>query len=277
MAFRSMAPARSVLLGLTIAGTMAGASGPAAAQYYLDDEPDGYDEPYGYAPGYGYRQRYVPARPIPRVTERDINRVATRDFGLTQVERLIRTGASYVVDGRDLSGAKRRLIFDARNGQLLDQVVLQPARPAPSQLARVAPREPQRATAPALIPHPPERPPELKGPPQASAPATIIPPSPAAPPAPDALPAQPKDEPATASAPATQVPETPVVPKPPAEAKPAEPPQLVEPKPAEPREDPKPPVAEAPQAPAVETRPEGATPEPVKPAEPELPPFAPTE
>ena len=273
MAFRPMTPVRSVLLGLTIAGAMTGASGPASAQYYLDDEP------YGYSPGYGYRERYIPARPIPRVTERDIGRIATRDFGLTQVERLIRTGGSYVVDGRDLSGTKRRLIFDAGSGELRDQVVLQPTRPAAPQLARVAPREPQRAAAPALVPHPPERPPELKGPAQASAPATVIPPSPAAPPAPEAVPVPPKEEPATASAPATQPPETPGVPKP-EETKPAEAPQLVEPKPAEPRQEPKPPVAAAPEAPAVEAKPEVATPEPVKPAVPAdttLPPFAPTE
>jgi len=219
MAFRSPAPKRTLLMGLAVAGALAGSAGAASAQYYLyeDDRsyldqrsPYGYRHGYGY--GYGYRGRYLEPRP-PALTARSINRIAARDFGLARVERVVRTGASYVVDGRTQDGARLRLILDPFSGELLDEIVLQgPARSAP-RVARIDPQDDVRPLQPRTLPLPPERPPSLRPPGQANAPATVVPPTPATPPRPD--PAAPAEKPpAAATAPATEIPPSPATPAP---------------------------------------------------------------
>ena len=206
MAFRSPAPTRSVLIGLAVAGALAGTVGAASAQTYLYEE----DAPY-LEQRFGYGYRYAAPRPPAPIAPRSLSRIAARDFGLAQVDRtaLTATGSAYVVDGRTRAGSRVRLIVDPYSGQLLDRIVLQgPARAAP-RVAGIDPRDEIRQ--PRIQPRPPERPPSLKPPGQATAPATVVPPSPAAPPR--AEPAPPAEKPpAAASAPATVVPPSPAAP-----------------------------------------------------------------
>lgn len=220
MAIRSTATRRSTLMGVAVAGALAGATGSASAQYYLYDDAPYLEQRFGY----GYR--YLAPRPPAPIPQRALGRIAARDYGLTRVDRTIATGSAYVVDGRTRSGARVRLILDPYSGQVLDEIVLQaPPRTAP-RVARTDPRDEPRPRAPRLAPQPPERPAPLKPPGQATAPATVIPPSPAAPPKTE--PAQERKAPASASAPATQTPPPPAAPpraepappaaKPPAEA-----------------------------------------------------------
>ncbi|WNJ91336.1 hypothetical protein [Bosea sp. 685] len=204
MVFRSTAPSRLVLTSLAVAGALAGSVGGAAAQYYLYEEEEAYPR--------GYYERYAPLPPAP-VPPRSIGRIAARDFGLARVDRMVRTGSSYVIDGQTANGGRARLIFDAHSGDLVDRIPLPDARPRPApapHIARVDPRDDR--PAPRLVPRPPERPPSLKPQGQASAPATILPPSPAAPPH-AAEPLNPAEKPAaTASAPATIAPSSPAAP-----------------------------------------------------------------
>jgi hypothetical protein len=236
MAFRSTAPKRTVLMGMAVAGALAGTAGAASAQSYLYEE----DAPY-LEQRFGYGYRYAAPRPPARIPPRALSRIAARDFGLAQVDRTVATGSAYVVDGRTRAGSRVRLILDPYSGDLIDEIVLQgPARTAP-RVARVDPRDEARPQQPRPVPRPPERPPALKPPGQATAPATVIPPAPAAPPR--AEPAPPAEKPpAAASAPATEVPPSPVVP---------------------PRAEPAPPAEKPPaeaSAPATETLPSPATP-----------------
>ncbi|PTM41209.1 hypothetical protein [Bosea sp. 124] len=234
MVIRSTAPGRTVLMGLAVAGALTGTAGAASAQYYLYEE----DAPY-LEQRYGYR--YAAPRPPAQIPARAIGRIAARDFGLDQVDRTVRSGSTYVVDGRTRTGARVRLILDSYSGEVLDEIVLQgPARGAP-RVARVDPRDEARPPQPRPVPRPPERPPSLKPPGQATAPATVIPPSPAAPPRIEPAPAADKP-PASASAPATATPPSPAAPPhaqpaPPAEKPPASasaPPTEVLPSPATP-------------------------------------------
>ncbi len=209
MAFRSTAPKRTalkrtVLMGLAVAGALAGTAGAASAQIYLYEE----DAPY-LEQRFGYGYRYAAPRPPAQIPLRALGRIAARDFGLAQVDRTVATGSAYVVDGRTRAGARVRLILDPYSGELLDRIVLrEPSRAAP-RVARIDPRD--EARPPRAAPRPPERPPSLKPPGQASAPATVVPPSPATPP--HAEPAPPAEKPpAAASAPATEVPPTPAAP-----------------------------------------------------------------
>ncbi len=222
MAIRSTATRRSTLMGVAVAGALAGATGSASAQYYLYDDAPYLEQRFGY----GYR--YLAPRPPAPIPQRALGRIAARDYGLTRVDRTIATGSAYVVDGRTRSGARVRLILDPYSGQVLDEIVLQaPPRTAP-RVARTDPRDEVRPRAPRLAPQPPERPTPLKPPGQATAPATVIPPSPAAPPKTEPAPAHERKAPASASAPATQTPPPPAAPpraepappapKPPAEA-----------------------------------------------------------
>ncbi len=222
MAIRSTATRRSTLMGVAVAGALAGATGSASAQYYLYDDAPYLEQRFGY----GYR--YLAPRPPAPIPQRALGRIAARDYGLTRVDRTIATGSAYVVDGRTRSGARVRLILDPYSGQVLDEIVLQaPPRTAP-RVARTDPRDEVRPRAPRLAPQPPERPAPLKPPGQATAPATVIPPSPATPPKTEPAPAQERKAPASASAPATQTPPPPAAPpraepappaaKPPAEA-----------------------------------------------------------
>jgi hypothetical protein len=193
MTIGSTAPARLLLAGLALAGAIAGTCGTAAAQYYY------YEEDY-YPRGYYERYAPLPPAPIPR---RVPGRLAARDYGLAEVERTMRTGSSYIVDGRSVRGQRERLIFDARSGELVDRIVLQGA--ARERTARVDPRDDERPGQ-KLTPRPPERPPVLRPPGQASAPATVTPPAPAMP---RMTPEQAKPAlkpPAEASAPATTAP-----------------------------------------------------------------------
>lgn len=234
MVLRSTAPTRTALMGLAVAGTLAGTTGTVSAQYYLDDEAPYIEQRFGY----GYR--YAAPRPPAPIPQRAISRIAARDFGLVEVNRTIATGSAYVVDGRTRSGARVRLILDPYSGQEIDRIVLQGAPRQAPRVARVEPREEAKPRPPRLAPQPPERPAVLKPPGQAAAPATVIPPSPAAPPRAEPAPA-PEKPPAAASAPATETPPSPAAPP------------IVEPPPA-----PKPP-AEA-SAPATQTPPPPATP-----------------
>lgn len=252
MASNSTVRSRSVLMGLAMAGALVGSAGGAAAQYY-DYEYD-YAPRYGYSYGYGqgYGRRYY--APVP-LSQREIARIALRDYGLAQVERTVRTDETFVVEGAMANGRRTRLVLDLYSGDLIRRVNLQPpgpGTPVMPRAARLDPAEP-RAAQPRLLPLPPERPPSLRGPAQANAPARTIPPSPVAPPqapAPEQAPAPP----AEANAPATAVPPSP-----------AAPPRVEEP--AAPAE--KPPVeanAPATGAPASPAIPVAPTPGPVNPA-----------
>jgi hypothetical protein len=193
MTIAMTAPSRLLLAGLALTGALAGTCGTAAAQYYY------YEEDY-YPRGYYERYAPLPPAPIPR---RAPARIAARDYGLAEVDRAMRTGSSYIVDGRSFRGNRERLIFDARSGELVDRIVLQGA--PRERTARVDPREDERP-APRLTPRPPERPPVLKPPGQASAPATVVPPAPALP-RPTPEPAKPlAAPPVEAIAPPTTVP-----------------------------------------------------------------------
>jgi hypothetical protein len=185
MAFRSIASSRGAWAALAVAGALAGTAGEAAAQY-IDDYGGGYRRSHGYDYDYGYRRAY---REVPPA--RIVSGIAVRDFGMSRIERTVRTGSSYVVDGAASDGARLRLIFDARSGILVDRIVLQrPDRPPAPRVARVDPRDDDRP-APRIIPRPPERPASLKPPAQASAPATVVPVAPAIPPAPTPGPVNP--------------------------------------------------------------------------------------
>lgn len=203
MAIRTTAPLRLVLTSLAAAGAIAGTAGSAAAQYYY------YYEDEAFYPR-GYYERYAP-RPPARVPQGALGRIAARDYGLVQIDRTVRTGSSYVIDGQRADGRRTRLIIDAYSGELIDSIRLPEARRDVPRVARVDPRQDERP-APRLVPRPPDRPPSLKPPGQAAAPATVVPPSPAAPPRavePD-KPAQ--RPPAEASAPATLPPAQPATP-----------------------------------------------------------------
>lgn len=206
MAFRSTAPKRTVLIGMAVAGALAGTVGLASAQSYLYEE----DAPY-LEQRFGYGYRYAAPRPPAQIPPRALSRIAARDFGLAQVDRTVRTSSAYVVDGWTRAGSRVRLILDPYSGELLDRIVLQgPARAAP-HIARVDPRDEVRPPQPRPVPRPPERPPALKPPGQATAPATVIPPAPAAPPRVE--PAPPAEKPpAAASAPATETLPSPAAP-----------------------------------------------------------------
>ncbi len=218
MADRSTAPGRIALMGLVVAGAMAGMAGTASAQYYYYD--DGYEPypAYGYGYGYRYDYGYAPRPPaaVPRapaaVSPYAVNSIAARRYGLVRIERSIRRDDTYIVDGVTAGGQRQRLILDAYAGELIRRIPLR-GQPAPS-VARADPREEHAPPRQRLVPQPPERPAEFKGPAEASAPATTAPPSPAAPPAPE--PVKPAETaPAQASAPATAAPPQP--------ARPAEP------------------------------------------------------
>lgn len=210
MAIRSTTPRRQALMGLAVAGALAGTAGPAAAQYYgYDDDVIVYR--YGYRDdGYrdfGFRYRPAPRAPV-ALPARSVSRIALRDFGLVQVERTLRSGESYIVDGQAANGRRARLILDAYSGDLIDRIALPPAHRTTPEVARADPREIEQPARPRLVPRPPERPAALKPPAQATAPATVIPPAPAAAPprAPEPeTPAEPAP-PVSASAPATTLP-----------------------------------------------------------------------
>lgn len=204
MADRSTAPRRIALMGLVVAGAMAGMAGAACAQYYYYD--DGYDPYPAYGYGYRYDYGYAPHPPIavPRapaaVSPYSVNGITARRYGLVRIERSIRRDDTYIVDGVTAGGQRQRLILDAYAGELIRRIPLR-GQAAPS-VARADPREERAPPRQHLVPQPPERPAELKPPAEASAPATTVPPSPAAPPAPE--PVQPAEKPAAeASAPAT--------------------------------------------------------------------------
>ncbi|MBX9873748.1 MAG: hypothetical protein K2X84_02740, partial [Beijerinckiaceae bacterium] len=133
MAIRSTATRRSTLMGVAVAGALAGATGSASAQYYLYEDAPYLEQRFGY----GYR--YLAPRPPAPIPQRSLGRIAVRDYGLTRVDRTIATGSAYVVDGRTRSGARVRLILDPYSGQVLDEIVLQaPPRTAP-RVARTDP------------------------------------------------------------------------------------------------------------------------------------------
>jgi hypothetical protein len=219
MAFRSTASKRTVLMGMAVAGALAGSAGAASAQYYVYED----DAPY-LEQRFGYGYRYVAPRPPVPIAPRALSRIAARDFGLARVDRTLATGSAYVIDGRTRAGARVRLIVDPYSGQLLDRIVLQAPAPSAPRVARTQPREEIRPRQPRPATQPPQRPAALKPPAQATAPATVIPPSPSTPPRTEPAPVLEKP-PAAATAPATQVPPSPTAPpRPEPEAAPAKPP-----------------------------------------------------
>jgi hypothetical protein len=221
MAIRTTLPRRTALMGLAVAGALAGTAGAASAQYYVYDDAPYLEQRFGY----GYR--YAVPRPPAPIPPRAASRIAARDFGLVQIDRTVTTASAYVVDGRTRSGARVRLILDPYSGQLLDEIVLQGPRRSAPRVARTDPREEVRPRPAPRSQQPPERPAVLKPPGQATAPATVIPPAPATPQRAEPAPA-PDKPPAAASAPATESPPAPAAPpraepapapdKPPAEA-----------------------------------------------------------
>ena len=220
MAYRSTAAWRRGLLGFAAAGALAGSAGGAAAQYYYEEEvPSPPAAIYGYGPryggyGYGYGYGYEDEelyRPAPRrrapvaVTPDAIGRIAFERYGITRIERLIRSADAYIVEGARADGRRQRLVLDAYAGSLVRRQALS-ARHG-SEMARTDPRE---QTRPRTAPKPPERPAELK--PQAAAPSAAPATGPEKP-----APATPAAPPVEASAPAAEA-------SPPAPARPAEPP-----------------------------------------------------
>lgn len=228
MASVSTARSRATLFGLALAGALAGSAGGAAAQYYGDYEyeyaPRAYGYNYGYS--YGYGRRYAPA-PEP-LSPRMAARIAVSDYGLAQVERTVRGGESFIVEGRMANGRRTRLVLDLYSGDLIRRVNLQPpaeGTPVLPPSARIDPRS-ERPAQPHLLPLPPERPARLKPPAQANIPAPVAPPSPAAPLNPPEPP-KPPAPPAEVNAPATQAPVAPpVLPPAPEPVKPAEQPPV---------------------------------------------------
>ncbi|CAH1670066.1 conserved exported hypothetical protein [Hyphomicrobiales bacterium] len=263
MANRSTAPGRIALMGLVVAGALAGTAGTAGAQYYYYD--DGYDPYPAYGYGYRYDYGYAPRPPaaVPRaapapVSPATVSRIAARHYGLVRIDRSIRRDDTYIVDGVTAGGQRLRLVLDAYAGELIRRI---PLRDQPrSDVVRVDPHQEQAAPRPRLVPQPPERPAELKPPAQASAPATTVPPAPAAPPAPAPEVTAPVEKPPVeASAPATTAPPSPAAPPAPEPAKPTEKP------PAEAAA----PVAEPPPQPSAIPAPAQAGPEtPIAPAVP---------
>jgi hypothetical protein len=207
MALRSTAHSRLVLMGLAVAGVVAGSAGTASAQYYYGRYYE--DEYEAYAPR--YYERYAPPAPI-QVQPRTVARLAVRNYGLAQVDRTVRTQSSYIIDGLTAEGRPTRLIIDRYSGDLVDRIALPGARREAPHVARIDPRDEERP-APRIVRRPPERPSSLKPPTEASAPATQPLPSPAAPPhaAEPVKPAEPQP-PATANAPATIAPASPAAP-----------------------------------------------------------------
>lgn len=200
---------RRRLATLAFAAAAIGLAHPALAQ--MDDYGDYLPRAYRYDDGGRYGYAPPPPAAIP---PRAIGRVAQREFGLAEIDRMVRTEGSYVVDGTTAAGTKTRLIFDRYSGRLVDRVVLgpQPER-KPARVVRLDPEGKPQAAKPRLVPRPPVRPPELKPteapvetPVEARAPATQAPPSPAEiRPAPEPTPPAPAPAPVEASVPpATQ-------------------------------------------------------------------------
>lgn len=187
MAMRSDAARRMALAGLAMAGALAVAAGPAAAQYYIYEE-----EILPRDDGYRYRPlpRYLATLP-PTLPMRDIGLIARREFGLARIERTLRSGQTYVIDGETARGRRVRLLLDAYSGDLIDRIPLPGSRPATpaDEIARV---EPRADGGRRLVPLPPQRPPAPKPPAEASAPASVVPRPPAAPPAPSPGPTTPE-------------------------------------------------------------------------------------
>lgn len=181
MAKRSTASRRIGLMGLAVAGALAGSAGGAAAQYYYYDEYDPvpvvpYPPAYGY--GYGYGYRYAPRIAEP-VTQRDIRRIAAETYGFVRIDRLYRNDDTYVVDGMRANGQRQRLILDAFAGNLIRRVPLRGSQAGQGpDIARIDPQQEREPPHPRLVPRPPQRPAELKPPAEASAPATVVPPAP---------------------------------------------------------------------------------------------------
>lgn len=226
------APSRLSLIALAVAGALAGSAGAASAQYYVYE--DEYEVPSRFGYGNRYRDDYY-FRPVP---PRVVVRTPARGHGLSRIDRTLRTGSTFVVDGRSGDGSRVRLIYDRYSGDLIDRITISPApraaplipRPAP-RIARIDPDEDARPASPPKAtvrptPQPPERPASLKPPAQASAPATLLPPSPAAP-SRASEPERPVAPPARASAPATVTPPSPAAPAPEEPAAPG--PRLVNP------------------------------------------------
>ncbi|MBD3848893.1 hypothetical protein IED13_24610, partial [Bosea sp. SSUT16] len=193
MAQRSTASRHIGLMGLAVAGALAGSAGGAAAQFYYYEEPAPYPPAYVYGYGYGYRSAPRIAEPV---TAYDIRRIAAENYGFVRIDRLYRSEDAYVVDGMRANGQRQRLILDAFAGNLIRRVPLRNGQAdLGPNIARVDPREEREPPRPRLVPKPPQRPAELRPPAEASAPATIVPPAPAAPPAPEQAPTPPAPQP----------------------------------------------------------------------------------
>jgi hypothetical protein len=269
MTTRPTAPLRLVLTSLAAAGALATTAGAAVAQQYYV-----YEEDY-YPRAYRYYERYAPRAPAP-VAPHALGRAAAREFGLSQIDRTVRSGSTYVIDGQAANGRRTRLIFDVYSGELIDSIRLPDARRETPRVARVDPSDEERP-APRIVPHPPERPASLRPPARASAPPTVVPPSPAAPARAPQLETPVEKPPARARAPATIVPPSPAAPpRAPEPEKPAETPPasasapatIVPPSPAAPPRAPEPEKpAETPPASASAP----ATLPPVSPATPPAP------
>jgi len=192
MTHHATASGRIVLMGLLVAGALAGATGGASAQYYsFDDEGDPFppyrDDGYRYAPP-----------PSVTVSPNGARWFAARNYGLARVERSVSRGNLRIIDGVTADGRHLRIVLDAWSGDLLRRITLPgPPQPAP-RVARVDPREERAAPRPHLVPQPPERPAELKPPAEpappvkAAAPATTSPPPAAMPPEPSPGPTDPQ-------------------------------------------------------------------------------------
>lgn len=246
MAKRSTASRRIGLMGLAVAGALAGSAGGAAAQYYYYDEVP--VVPYPPVYGYGYGYRYAPRIAEP-VTQYDIRRIATETYGFVRIDRLYRTDDTYVVDGMRANGQRQRLILDAFAGNLIRRVPLRSSQSGQGpDIARIDPQQEREPPHPRLVPRPPQRPAELRPPASASAPATVTPPSPAAPQAPEQAPVP--QLPAEASAPATVVPPSPAAPPAPEQAPTPSPAPQRPVEASAPAAQPAPPPAAAPAAPS---------------------------
>lgn len=199
MTDHARAGGRIALMGLLVAGALAGTAGSAGAQYYsYYDEGDPFP-PYREFRQRDYGYRYAPPPPSVRVAPNDAGRhFAARNYGLARVDRSIDRGNLRIIDGVTADGRHLRIVLDAWSGDILRRITLpSPPQTAP-RVARVDPREEHAAPRAHLVPRPPERPAELRPPAEpappveATAPATTAPPPAAMPPEPTPGPTDPQ-------------------------------------------------------------------------------------
>ena len=142
MTYHAAAGGRIALMGLLVAGALAGTASSASAQYYsYYDEGDPFP-PYREFRQRDYGYRYAPPPPSVRVAPNDAGRhFAARNYGLARVDRSIDRGNLRIIDGVAADGRHLRIVLDAWSGDILRRITLpSPPQPAP-RVARIDPRD----------------------------------------------------------------------------------------------------------------------------------------